>query len=390
MMDKSQFHFVLLLSLALAVTQVTGLMAGNRDRNLHHLNRCQLKLQEDENNSVEKGLSSRRKAIAWFGINLLVGTAAAVLGASAAVTDETDNFGDNWWTAGDSPFVDEKPRTVTVPQPRATPSDEVTITLSKYQIKGGLGIELGEVEFRTNIRVFVKSVTPGSTAELLGIKKDWIVVGVNGQGAERTNAEGVAIMVSRAIRGDGDSIELRFRDPAVFRSTLENLTAKGEVTTQVAPAGDSTQRNQDGSVKAGRSVTEQTDQRLTVSQLIPPKMCNRGAQTDDLLEISYIGRVLETGAIFDGSAVKINGEGIAGRGNDVSIFFVLSKQPFGQFPSAWDVGLDGICVGERRRLIVPPSLAYGSKGLPRRGIPPDAALQYDVTLISLNGLAIPQ
>jgi len=111
---------------------------------------------------------------------------------------------------------------------------------------------------------------------------------------------------------------------------------------------------------------------------------------DDLLEISYVGRVLETGQIFDGSAVKINDEGIPGRGNDVSLYFVLGKQPFGQFPPGWDVGLVGMCVGERRRLILPPVLAYGSKGLPRRGIPPDATLQYDITLVSLNGLSTPQ
>ena len=41
------------------------------------------------------------------------------------------------------------------------------------------------------------------------------------------------------------------------------------------------------------------------------------------LEISYIGSVLDTGAIFDGSAVKINGEAVPGRGNDISVFFVL-------------------------------------------------------------------
>jgi len=175
---------------------------------------------------------------------------------------------------------------------------------------------------------------------------------------------------------------------------LNNLSSSSPdtiVTTQVAPAGDTTQRNQvDGSVKSGRKITDQDDQRISVTQLVPPKMCKRGATEDDLMEISYVGRVLETGAIFDGSAVLINGEGIPGRGNDISIFLVLGKQPFGQFPPGWDVGLTGICVGERRRLLVPPVLAYGAKGLPRRGIPPNATLQYDVTLVSLNGLATPQ
>ena len=99
---------------------------------------------------------------------------------------------------------------------------------------------------------------------------------------------------------------------------------------------------------------------------------------------------METGQVFDRSAVLIDGQGIPGRGNDVSIYFVLGRQPMGQFPPAFDVGLEGMCVGERRRLLVPPALAYGSTGLPRRNIPPDATLQYDVTLVSINGLSTPQ
>jgi FKBP-type peptidyl-prolyl cis-trans isomerase len=145
------------------------------------------------------------------------------------------------------------------------------------------------------------------------------------------------------------------------------------------------------SSKPGVFDGKQEDQVITVSQLIPPpKLCRRRATIDDLVEISYIGQVVETGAIFDGSAVKINGEGIPGRGNDISLYFVLGKQPFGQFPPGWEVGMDGMCVGERRRLLIPPVLAYGSVGVPRRGIPPNATLQYDITLVSINGLATPQ
>ena len=160
------------------------------------------------------------------------------------------------------------------------------------------------------------------------------------------------------------------------------------MSTKVAPVEDTTQLNSNKSLKLFG--TEQYDQVVTITQLIPPKICQRRATTDDLLELSYIGRVLETGAIFDGSAIKINGEAIPGRGDDVSLFFVLGKQPFGQFPPGWDVGLEGMCVGERRRLIIPPVLGYGELGVPRRGIPPNATLQYDVTLVSLNGLATPQ
>jgi FK506-binding protein 2 len=343
--------------------------------------------------SDDWSVSSRRDVIAFVGSGLLAGAMmTSPVAAKAAVTDETDNFGDNWWTSKISADI---PPPLQRPQSQTTPSDEIVITISKDQLKKnrGLGLELGEVEFRTNIRVYVKSVAPGSTAEKLGIKKNWIVVSVDGQSAERTDVYGVGNMVYRASKSqDTSPIEFRFRDPLVFQNNLNNLSSAegGQVTTQVAPAGDNTQRNIDGSVKNGRQVTEQADQRLTVSQLIAPKMCNRGANIDDLLEISYVGSVLDTGDIFDGSAISINGKGIPGRANDVTIFLVLGKQPFGQFPPGWDVGLEGMCVGERRRLMVPPVLAYGGVGLPRRGIPPNATLQYDVTLVSVNGLATPQ
>jgi FK506-binding protein 2 len=349
-------------------------------------NESYLKASSSSENSPDAS-SSRRQLIA----SLLTGTTGFnVLSspAEADVTDETDTFADNWWTS-DTKKLSQQPSSQVLQQP----SDETVISIPKDDLKRGLGLELGDIEFRTNIRVYVKSITPGSTAEKLGIQKNWIVVEVNGQSAERTDVSGVALMINRASKSqDLETIELKFRDPVVFQKKIENLTTQNgeEVTTQVAPAGDTTQRNVDGSVKRGQTVRDQSDQRLTVSQLIPPKLCRHKAQTDDLLEISYIGTILDTDNVFDGSAVNINGKGIPGRANDISIFFVLGKQPFGQFPPGWDIGLEGMCVGERRRLVVPPVLAYGELGLPRRGIPPNATLQYDVTLVSLNGLATPQ
>lgn len=315
--------------------------------------------------------------------------------ADAAVTDETDTF-----AAADSAYrglSQFDPPAIARQQSTTATSDEFVVSIAKEDLKsgGGLGLELADIVFRTNRRVYVKGVRPNSLADRKGIKKGWVLVSVDGASAERTNAEGAAIMVSRSVRASAeesrsDMLELRFRDPAIFQDQLRNLEQGQEVTTQVAPAGDTTQRNEDGSVKRGERVTGQDDQNLSVTQLIPPKICKRGADVDDLMEISYLGTVVETGQVFDGSAIKVDGKAIPGRGNDVSLFFVLGKQPFGQFPPGFDAGLQGMCVGERRRLIVPPVLAYGSVGVPRRGIPPNATLQYDITLVSINGLATPQ
>jgi len=336
---------------------------------------------------------------------LLASCAATLIGSSilpqfvsAVMTDETLSYAT---PSLDSSYTQQSPNEPVslASVSSAAPTDEITFTITKSDLQNmkGLGLELGEVDFRTNFRVVVKSVTANSLAERIGIKKGWIVVSVNGADGERTDASGVATYFSRAVKSvlnepdDSDEAKmyLTFRDPSVFRSDLKNLTPDKQVSTKVAPAGDTTQRYADGTLRPGASVTEQQDQVVSVSQLIAPKFCTRKATTDDLLEISYIGTVQDTGAIFDGSAVKINGEAVPGRGNDISIFFVLGKQPFGQFPPGWDVGLEGMCIGERRRLIIPPVLGYGAVGVPRRGIPPNATLQYDVTLVSLNGLATP-
>ncbi|HZP47064.1 MAG TPA: FKBP-type peptidyl-prolyl cis-trans isomerase [Vicinamibacterales bacterium] len=48
----------------------------------------------------------------------------------------------------------------------------------------------------------------------------------------------------------------------------------------------------------------------------------------------------------------------------------------------WDQGLVGMNVGGVRRLVIPPSLAYGNS---RSGkIPPDATLVFDVTLTAVQ------
>lgn len=378
---------LLLVLVVVAARHVLGFVGGVDKR------RNEVALQSTPNES------SRRQ---------FVGATAATLFipqiVNGIMTDETSSYatpslGSSYTQQSFDGFVNSA-NNVAKPAPMA-PSDEITLTLTKADLQsmqGGFGLELGDVEFRTNFRVVVKSVEENSLAAKAGIQPGWIVVSVDGNDGERTNAAGVAVYFSKAVKAvlnqpdgsDKAQMTLTFRDPSVFRSELKNLGQTNSVSTKVAPAGDTTQRYADGSLRPGASVTEQQDQVVTVSQLIPPKMCNRRATTDDLVEISYIGRVVESGAIFDGSAVKINGQDVPGRGNDVSVYFVVGKQPFGQFPPGWDVGIEGMCVGERRRLIIPPVLAYGATGVPRRGIPPNATLQYDVTLVSLNGLATPQ
>lgn len=55
----------------------------------------------------------------------------------------------------------------------------------------------------------------------------------------------------------------------------------------------------------------------------------------------------------------------------------------GEVIKGWDRGVEGMRVGDKRRLTIPPQLAYGSSGV-RGAIPPNATLTFDVELVDVK------
>lgn len=84
-------------------------------------------------------------------------------------------------------------------------------------------------------------------------------------------------------------------------------------------------------------------------EITHPTPCTRKTQPRDVLTIDYRGTLLDGGKQFDSS-------------------YEPGRKPFvfrlgaGQVIAGWDQGLVGMCIGEGRRLVIPPGMAYGERG----------------------------
>mmetsp|Transcript_16201 Transcript_16201/g.31124 ORF Transcript_16201/g.31124 Transcript_16201/m.31124 type:complete len:151 (-) Transcript_16201:973-1425(-) len=111
---------------------------------------------------------------------------------------------------------------------------------------------------------------------------------------------------------------------------------------------------------------------LNLKVLSKPETCTKRTKNGDKLQMHYSG-FLTDGKKFDSSLDR-----------ERPFDFTLGK---GMVIKGWELGLLDMCVGEKRKLTIPPSLGYGDHGA-GGVIPPKATLIFDVELLAINGRGV--
>lgn len=93
------------------------------------------------------------------------------------------------------------------------------------------------------------------------------------------------------------------------------------------------------------------------------------AKMGDTISVNYSGS-LDNGTVFDASS---NHGGPA-----------TFQIGVGQLIKGWDIGIPGMKIGGKRKLIVPPSLGYGSQDIGNGLIPPNSTLVFEVELLAVQ------
>jgi peptidylprolyl isomerase len=147
-------------------------------------------------------------------------------------------------------------------------------------------------------------------------------------------------------------------------TTAPTETAPTETAPAPAEGGDPKDLDQKPKVEIPKG---DPPSKLVTEDIVKGK--GTAAKKGDSVTVQYVGVLYDDGSEFDASWNR--------------------NEPFpfelgaGQVIPGWDEGVAGMKEGGRRKLIIPPDLAYGPQGQPPT-IPPDATLVFVVDLLKVE------
>jgi FKBP-type peptidyl-prolyl cis-trans isomerase len=93
-----------------------------------------------------------------------------------------------------------------------------------------------------------------------------------------------------------------------------------------------------------------------------------------------------TGWLYDPAAPELRGKKFdSSRDRNQPFSFPLGA---GHVIKGWEQGVPGMKVGGLRRLVIPPSLGYGSRNIDKGLIPPNSTLLFEIELLGLESVTL--
>jgi len=170
---------------------------------------------------------------------------------------------------------------------------------------------------------------------------------------------------SSASESDADKFAQTAEQQAKTQTVAADTATKPPTATKAKPSsGESDIATKPKIPKASGAAPKE----LKVEDLIEGK--GPAAKSGDKVSVRYVGVLFNNNKEFDSSWKR-------------------GKAPFeltlgqGSVIPGWDQGLVGMKVGGRRRLTIPPDLAYGPQGQPPT-IPPNSTLVFDVDMTKIG------
>lgn len=148
-------------------------------------------------------------------------------------------------------------------------------------------------------------------------------------------------------------------------------------TGSTEASGEASTSSESGTSEAAPATTK-TKPKVTVPKGPPPKKLEiknietgsgAEAKAGDEVTVQYVGVNYKNGKEFDSSWSR----------NEPFPFKLGAHMVI----PGWDEGVEGMKVGGRRELIIPPNLAYGSHGAPP-AIGPNETLVFVIDLLAVN------
>lgn len=154
----------------------------------------------------------------------------------------------------------------------------------------------------------------------------------------------------------------------VLVTMAQENNQKDSASTETS-ASEAAEQPKEGQLKGTQLAGFEPVQEVTELQKIDTKEGEgQTATADSTVKVDYTGAVAATGLIFESS--KDSGEPVT---------FGLD-----QVIKGWGEGVPGMKEGGTRRLVIPADKAYGANPPEGSGIPANAPLVFDITLIEIS------